>query len=86
MQPIFSTSAAYDGCSYHFEEYCVARLCPSFIQLSLASNLDLSKLTDDSAGKKSLFLDDGAVKTFGTYKNNEVQMLKIPFFKHEDTD
>ena len=49
------------------EEFCFARICDGFIQLSLSSNLDLSPF--DVTSKHVMVKDETDVISFGTYKN-----------------
>ena len=88
MQPYHRVEQA-SGCEFYIEEFCFARLCDGYIQLGLNSNLDFSPL--QSLGDKQeeeeknniMVKDENELISFGTYRNGILDMLKIPFFKHD---
>lgn len=88
MQPYHRVEQA-SGCEFYIEEFCFARLCDGYIQLGLNSNLDFSPLQnlddrEEEMEKNNIMVkDENELISFGTYKNGILDMLKIPFFKHD---
>ena len=84
MQPYHRVEQA-SGCEFYIEEFCFARLCDGYIQLGLNSNIDFSPLQSIEGDKTNHIMvkDENELISFGTYKNGILDMLRIPFFKHD---
>ena len=93
MQPFFRTNQDDKGCTYHIEDFCFARLCNGFISLGLNSNLDFTAIAEDTTDptdsisnfKATIIINEDTLVNIGSYKNADIEMLKIPFFKQDET-
>jgi hypothetical protein len=92
MQPFFRTNQDNKDCQYHIEDFCFARICNGFVSLGLNSNLDFTPIAEDKSPndsinnlKATIVKNEDTLVNIGLYKNADFELLKIPFFKADES-